>query len=140
MRSTCLLACAIVSLLLVVPGNARAPHQAAPKITVLVPFDFMVGQMMFPAGEYVIAKQGQNQYRLWARRGIESVRFTGVPSRTPSYAHTPSLNFVEEKHHFQLRQIWVNSRGGLELPRPTPEVRSVRSSHIEVHGTCTYCQ
>lgn len=140
MRPTRLLACAIVSLLLVVPGNARAPQQAAPKITVLVPFDFMVGRLMFPAGEYMIAKEGQNQFRLWARRGIESVRFTGVLSRTPSYAHAPSLNFVEENHHFQLRQIWVNSRGGLELPRANPLISSVRSSHIEVQGKCTHCR
>lgn len=141
MRFARLLLCAALSSLFVVSAGARPPRQGPPKMTVVVPFDFMVERTMFPAGKYVISRAGEYGFRLQAQHGIESAAFTARPSQTPSYAHTPSLNFSNVNEHFQLRQLWISSTLGLELSRETtPQVLDVRASHIEVQGECNNCE
>lgn len=141
MRFARLLLCAAMAFLFVVSAGASTPRQNPPKITVVVPFDFMIERTMFPAGEYVISRAGEYGFRLQAQHGIESATFTARLSQTPSYAHTPSLNFAKENEHFQLRQLWISSTLGLELSRETmPRVLDVRASHIEVQGECNNCE
>jgi len=141
MRSARLLSCAVLSFLFVVSASAKTPRENATKITVVVPFDFMVERTMFPAGKYVITKTGDYSFRLRAQRGIESATFSAGLSQTPSYAHTPSLNFAEENRHFQLRQLWITSRFGLDISRQTtPQLFAVRASHIEVQAVCSNCE
>ena len=55
MKSATFVSGVALALLLVAPSLGAQPHgQGLPKITVDVPFDFMVGQVMFPAGNYVV--------------------------------------------------------------------------------------
>ena len=65
-----------LGLLLISPWlNAQPTEQAPPKITVDVPFDFMIGHLMFPAGHYTVKPVGSRTFHLQATRGRASVKF-----------------------------------------------------------------
>jgi hypothetical protein len=129
---------AIVLLVTVAWPGAQPNGQAPPKITVDVPFDFMVGHVMFPAGHYVVKAVGHRSFHLQASHGRASVEFVTGPIRTPSPPRTTRLVFLQENRHYQLRELWMNSASGLMIPG-SQQLRTVRESRIEVPAICTGC-
>jgi hypothetical protein len=130
-----------VGLLLISPWlNAQPPGQATPKISVDVPFDFMVGHVMFPAGHYTVKPVGSRTFHLQATRGPASVTFATGPISTPSSAGTTRLIFLQESRHYQLREIWMSSSIGARIPGPQAEqFRTVGEPRVEVPASCTAC-
>lgn len=140
MRYTRKALCAVLSFVFVMSVGAQTPQRNSRKITVAVPFDFMVGHTMFPAGNYMITQIGDQSFSVRARHGIESANFSGLFISTPSAAHTPSLNFEKANGHLQLRQLWVNSSLGVELPgNPLGQVFALNASHVRVPADCMNC-
>lgn len=129
-------------LLLGVPWLGAQPNkQNSPKITVDVPFDFMVGQVMFPAGNYTVKPLQNRIFYLQASHGRELVKFATKPIRTASHPSMTRLIFAEENGHYQLRELWMNSAFGAEIPAPrVARLSAVRSSRVEVPATCAPCQ
>jgi hypothetical protein len=141
MKSATFLSCVVLALLLVVPGlGGQSKEQGPPKIKVDVPFDFMVGHVMFPAGNYTVKSPQNRTFYLQASHGRESVSIASKPIRVPLHPHTASLIFAEGNGHYQLRELWMNSAIGLEVPGPGVELRRVRESLVEVPASCMTCK
>jgi hypothetical protein len=141
MKSASFISCAVLVLLLVGLVGAQTRGSAPQKLTADVPFDFMVRQVMFPAGNYVVSVEGDQTFHLRARRGRDSSSITAEPIRTVSHPGGACLIFAEENGHLQLRELWVNATTGREIPAPPMELlRTVRASRVEVPASCTTCE
>ena len=142
MKSATFASCVALALLLVAPLLGAQPNgQGPPKIRVDVPFDFMVGQVMFPAGNYTLRPLQNRIFYLQASHGRESLSIATRPIRTALHPRTASLIFAEENGHYHLRELWMNSVIGVEVPGPRAEQpRTVRESRVEVPASCTTCK
>jgi hypothetical protein len=140
MKSANSISCAVLVLCLMAPLGAPA-GQAPQRLTVEVPFDFMVKQVMFPSGNYLVTLGENRTIYLRARHGRESVSITSQPIRRISHSHSARLIFAEENGHFHLRELWMNGTTGRLLPGPPMvEVRTIRAARAEVPANCTTCQ
>jgi hypothetical protein len=122
------------------PGvGAQTKAQNSPKITADVPFDFLVGQTIFPAGNYTLKPMQNRVFSLQAAHGKELVKFATEPIR----AWAPSgsrLVFGEEDGHYRLREVWMNSATGVGFPGPgANQLTSAGESRVDVPATCTNC-
>jgi hypothetical protein len=141
MKSAAFVSCLALALLLVAPCLGAQPDaQESPKIGVDVPFDFMVGQVMFPAGSYTIKSLQSRIVYLHASRGRESVSIAMKPLHTALHPNTPRLIFAEENGHYHLRELWMNSAIGIEVPAPrVAQLTAARRASVEVPATCITC-
>ncbi len=142
MKSATFLSCVTLALLLGAPWlGAQTRGPVPPKITVDVPFDFMVEQVMFPAGNYTVRPLQDRTFYLQAGHGRASASIATEPIRTASHPRTARLIFAKENGHFHLRELWMNSAIGAEIPGPRVEqLRAVRESRVEVRASCTNCE
>jgi hypothetical protein len=138
MKSATFASCVALALLLAAPWlgaqpNGQAPPKVTVKITVDVPFDFMIGQAMFPAGHYIVKPAGSRGFRLQATHGRASLKFATGAISTASPVGATRLIFLEESRHYQLRELWMNSDTGVRIPGPQVEqLRNASESHVEV--------
>ena len=114
MRSTILRCVAGVALVL---GAVASSAQSNPNLAVRVPFDFMVGITMFPAGEYTVKPAGQQTYLLAAGKGYEYVVIKTRPVLIRSSFRTGGLVFVNDGHHYRLHEVRMGTMGGQRLAR-----------------------
>jgi hypothetical protein len=142
MKTATLVSCLVLALLLALPQlGAQTRVQSPPRITVDVPFDFMVKQVMFPAGNYSVGLLGTRTFRLQASHGLESVKFATEPIDTVLHAGTARLIFAQENGHYCLRELWMNSELGANLPGPRVEqLRTVGRSRVAVPAICATCK
>ena len=142
MKSATFVSCVTLALLLVAPWlDAQTRGQAPAKITVDVRFDFMVEQVMFPAGNYTVRPLQDRTFYLQAGHGRASVSVAMQPIHTASGNRAARLIFAEENGHYHLRELWMNSAIGAEIPAPRVEqLRKVRGSRVEVPARCTTCE
>ena len=142
MKSATSVSCVTLALLLIAPllgAQTRRPDPA--KITVDVPFDFMVDQVMFPAGNYTVRPLQDRTFHLQAGNGLESVSIATEPIHTALHPRTARLIFAEQNGHYHLRELWMNSAIGVEVPGPRLEqLRAVHESSVEVPASCTSCE
>ncbi len=138
MKSVSSVSCAILVLVLMAPLRAENGLQ---RLSVEVPFDFMVKQVMFPSGKYLITfGDGQTIY-LRARHGRESISISAERILTESHSRSAHLVFAEQNGHFHLRELWMNSTMGREVAGPPlVAVRTIRAARVEVPANCTTCQ
>jgi hypothetical protein len=108
------------------------------KIAAKIPFDFMVEQVMFPAGSYTITQTGSRAFHLQAEHGKAA---TNLAAQTVSAPHpeTPRLIFSDENGHYRLSQLWMNAGTGGEISPRGTHLSVVRGSHLEVPATCINC-
>lgn len=142
MKSATLVSFVALALILGTPCLGSQPKGEGPQeITVNVPVDFMVGRIMFPAGNYIVKAAGDRTFRLRAGRGRESVKFVTESIRTPWHPSTASLVLSKENGHYQLRELWMNAAIGEKIPgSPELSLRAVRESRLEVPAKCTVCK
>lgn len=141
MKAASFVSCAVLALLLVAPLGAQSRGKVPQKITADVPFDFMVKQVMFPAGRYTVTRTGDQTFCLRARRGLEALTFKTESIRTGSRGGRARLMFWEENGHFHLRELWMNATAGREvLASPRGQLHAVHASGIEVLANCTSCE
>ena len=141
MKPPTFVSCVGLALLLVAPWlGAQTNAQGSPKIRADVPFDFMVGQVMFPAGNYAVKRLQNRTFFLQATHGRAGVSIATKPIRAELHPRTPRLIFLQENRHYQLRELWMNSAIGTMIPGPQVEqLRTVGESRVEVPATCTGC-
>jgi hypothetical protein len=130
MKPASIFSCAFVLFLLVALSAAQMPTQAPQQRTVDVPFDFMVEQVIFPAGTYLVKLEGDHTLDLRAQRGRESVRVGAEPIRNISHPGGAALIFADEEGRLHLHQVWMNTTSGGELP--ASPLRTVRGSEVEI--------
>jgi len=142
MKSATFASWVALALLMVAPCLGAQPDaQEPPKISVDVPFDFMVGQVMFPAGTYTVKPLQSRIVSLHASHGRESVSIEMKLVGTALHPSTPRLIFAEENGHYHLRELWMNSAIGIEVPAPrVAQLTTARRSRVEVPATCIPCR
>jgi hypothetical protein len=150
MKSATFVSRGALALLLVAPwlgaqtnaqGSPQTNAQSSPKIRADVPFDFMVGQVMFPAGNYAVKRLQNRSFFMQATHGRESVSIATKPIRTALHPRTARLIFFQENGHYHLRELWMNSAIGIEVPEPRlAQLSTIRGSRVEIPATCTTCQ
>jgi hypothetical protein len=111
-RSTILRYAAGLALVL---GALASSAQSDPNLAVRVPFDFMVGTTMFPAGEYAVKPAGPQTYLLAARNGYEYVVMKTRPVLMKSNFGAGGLMFVNDGHHYRLHEVRMGAIGGQRL-------------------------
>lgn len=85
--------------------------QSTANLAVKVPFDFMVGITMFPAGEYTVRPVSRQTYVLAAKHGAEFVIMKTRPALLRSSFRAGGLVFVNDGHHYRLREVKMQSAG-----------------------------
>jgi hypothetical protein len=140
MRSATFVSRVALAVLLTTSWLCAQSNGQAPKIRVDVPFDFMIGQAMFPAGHYIVNPVGSRTFRLQATRGRTSLLFATGPISTASPAGATRLIFLQENRHYQLRELWMSSDTGVRIPGPqVDQLRTASDSRVEVPAICTGC-
>jgi hypothetical protein len=142
MKSPTFVSCLALALVLVAPRlGAQTNAQGSPKIKADVPFDFMVGQVMFPAGNYAVKRLQNRTFFLQATHGRAGVSIATKPIRTELHPRTPRLIFLQENGHYHLRELWMNSAIGTEVPEPRlAQLSTIGGSRVEILATCRTCQ
>jgi hypothetical protein len=97
--------------LCLVLGSLLANGQSDSHLAIKVPFDFMVGRTMFPAGEYNLAMVKRQTYVLAAKNGYEFVIMNTRPVVMNAGFRTGGLVFVNNDHHYRLQQVSTRSVG-----------------------------
>lgn len=92
-------------------GSLLANGQSDSHLAIKVPFDFMVGRTMFPAGEYNVAMLKRGTYVLAAKNGYEFVIMNTRPVLMNAGFRTGGLLFVNYGHHYRLQQVSTTSAG-----------------------------
>lgn len=112
---------------------ASAAHAQQATLSATVPFDFVVGDHAYPAGEYLFTNRDFVLKIANAEQGKTLVTFShACQSATPS-ADT-KLVFDRMGGYYFLRQIWVaGNYRGRELPRSRTEVQ-LGQNHEEVES------
>lgn len=92
-------------------GHAQLPA----KLNLNIPFDFMVGQVMFPAGLYRVQSVGQHRILLSSSRGRESLIIATRRIESDPNASRTGVVFTEANHHCQLLQLWLDPSHGEQV-------------------------
>jgi hypothetical protein len=121
MKSTILHCAAGVALIL---GSLASSAQSTANLAVKVPFDFMVGITMFPAGEYAVRPIAQQTYIMAARHGSEFVVMKTRPPFMGSSFRAGGLVFVNDGHHYRLQEVKMTAMGRQRLT-PFPHAGKV---------------
>ena len=78
--------------------------------TTTIPFDFIVGQKILPAGEYTVRpnrKDSANVWLLQSRDGHASTLFTTMPVQASKTQEEAKLVFHKYGEQYFLSQIWT---------------------------------
>jgi len=89
-------------------------------LRVNVPFDFMVGNRAFPAGEYGLRSttiNGTETWRITNDKG-NSVYMLTNSADSPIVEHKPSLLFQRFGGRYTLAQFWTNTHSGRQVVIP----------------------
>ncbi|HEX3738360.1 MAG TPA: hypothetical protein VHV29_01420 [Terriglobales bacterium] len=103
------------ALLTLVLGSLASGAQSTANLAVKVPFDFMVGVTMFPAGKYSVRPVSRQTYVLAAQHGAEFVVMKTRPALLRSSSRAGGLVFVNDGHHYRLREVKMHAAGREEL-------------------------
>ena len=100
------------------------------KVLASVPFDFVVGDRAYPAGEYHFKSMADNDTVIWIDNNQEPA--TGLVLSHACAAVSPSaktkLVFRRMGDNYFLYQVWVRGHlSGREFPRSDTEVRMAQN-------------
>ena len=98
-------------------GSLICSAQSA-NLSVKIPFDFMVGITMFPAGDYTIKPISRQTYVLTARHGAEYVLMKTRPALFKSSFRAGGLIFINDGHHYRLQEVKMQAAGIEKLAVP----------------------
>lgn len=97
--------------LISLPGRAQEANQLKAK----VPFDFMIGRFMFPAGEYTLQATDQHSFLLQACHGRASLIIDTRSIHRTANSSAGRLVFDHGPRHYHLIRFWVDSANGARL-------------------------
>jgi hypothetical protein len=92
-------------------GSLLTSAQSNSQLTINVPFDFMVGRTMFPAGEYNVGVVKRQTYVLAAKNGYEYVVMKTPPAVIKAGFRSGGLVFMNDGHHYRLQQVSMPGAG-----------------------------
>ena len=98
-------------------GSLTCSAQSA-NLSVKIPFDFMVGITMFPAGYYTIKPVSRQTYVLAAQHGAEYVLMKTRPALFRSSFRAGGLTFINDGHHYRLQEVKMQAAGIEKLAMP----------------------
>jgi hypothetical protein len=121
---------------LVVLFFVGAAHAQSGRITANIPFDFTVGSISLPAGQYEFVDTGANivQVRGADRRNLYTL--SSASFQASQISERSTLKFATVDGHHVLVQIWNDLAGnGNEFPYGPTSVES--DKHATIDGTVT---
>ena len=114
------------------------------QLIVDVPFNFVAGGRVLPAGEYRVSRAFLwSNDGWWIRSGKDSAAIMTNEVRSPHQTHRASMVFVHTSDGYSLAQVWTSEHEGRELElRPsvktmilTEEKKSNKSpEYVEIAG------
>lgn len=112
--------------LLLAVGSAYAQSS---RLVADIPFDFVVGNKLFPAGQYQIRSIGVNGETLSLQNTDhkQGMFFTPIYCSSAQPQSESKLVFNMYGNHFYLSQIWTEGYDqGRELPKSSREIEEAR--------------
>jgi len=123
-----------ISLTLLVAAAAlflgSVAHAQEVNVRAKVPFDFVLGDKVYPAGEYAIQTAMANNDSLYIKneRGAKPALLLTDPHTASEPANQTKLVFHQMGNTYFLYQVWVaGSPVGRELPRSRTETRMAQN-------------
>lgn len=121
---------------------AQPKHETT--VVAFVPFEFEVGNRVFPSGTYVF-EMATGSPKLTDQAGVLVVRnrerqlyaavATGVAADQETHA-TPKLSFTRDGEHVYLSKVWCQGREtGLSIHLPEGVDEVVESEALTLNGT-----
>ncbi len=102
---------------------ATAAHAQHTKVSATVPFNFVVGDRAYPAGDYVFSNNDA-VLNITNTEQAKSEMALSIPCQHAMPSADTKLVFDSMGGHYFLRQIWIEGNtSGRELPRSHTEVR-----------------
>ena len=100
---------------------ATAAHAQEAKVAATIPFNFVVGDRAYPAGDYLISNNGA----VLKITGAEQTTITlSHACESPAPSATTKVVFRQMGGSYFLKQIWLEGElRGRELPRSESELR-----------------
>lgn len=110
---------------------ATAAHAQQTKVSATVPFNFVVGDRAYPAGDYVFSNSNA-VLKITNTEQAKTEMALSIACENVAPSASTKLVFDSMGGYFFLRQIWVESDySGRELPRSRTEVR-LAQNHEQV--------
>ena len=123
----------ILSIVLVLTAITVSAQSERSKVT-NIPFNFIVGQKILPAGEYTIEpnrKDSENVWLVQSRDGHITALFTTMSVRASETQEKTKFVFHKYGDRYFLSQIWrAGDNGGRELRMSRPE-RELTKNAVE---------
>ena len=108
---------------LVVLLMATAAHAQQPTVTGTIPFNFVIGDRAYPAGDYVF-RHSDNVIMITNAEQSKTEMAVSMACGGSTPSKNTKLVFERMGGYYFLRQIWVVGHSqGRELPRSRTEVR-----------------
>jgi hypothetical protein len=103
---------------------ATAAHAQTTKVQATIPFNFMVGDHQYPAGDYLFSNSGVVLRVTDTETGHTPQMILSEACQKTIRADKSELVFNEMGGYYFLQQIWVaGSSWGRELPTSKSEIR-----------------
>jgi len=99
--------------------------QSKPVITANVPFNFMAGRKMLPAGEYRIQTERPNVVLIQSRDSKTNANLTAHSAQNTQMSGVAALRFNRYGDRYFLSQVWTGSDRGQELPKSRAEKEQI---------------
>ena len=119
-------------------GSALHAQQAERVIKANIPFDFVVGREIFPAGQYSVALVGPVMLELRNSQGRALINVLTQSVQAPAAPGTPKLRFDKEDGQNVLTQVWQEGNEvGQQVLRSKSAVVAVRkgAGHVQTAET-----
>ena len=124
----------MLSLLLIVTAVSVSAQSERSKIT-SIPFSFIVGQKILPAGEYTVEPNRRDSDKVWlvqSKEGNVSALFTTMSVRANQPEEEGKLVFRKYGDHYFLSQVWTpGGNTGRELLMPRLERELAKNGKFE---------
>lgn len=123
----------MLSLVLMLTAVSVCAQSERSKVT-NIPFSFVVGQKIFPAGEYTFAPNRKDSHNIWVVQRLDGrtkALFITMPVRSIETQQKAKLIFHKYGDQYFLSQIWTpGGNSGRELLMPRLE-RELAKNAIE---------
>lgn len=112
--------------------GASAHAQSEQRMSANIPFDFTVGTILLPAGQYEFRGVGSNIIQLRDSDGRSVFALSSAPVEANGLPEKSTLKFAVANGHHVLIQIWNDLAGnGDEFPYGNASLESARQRTIE---------
>ncbi len=103
--------------------SAHALNMTSDKVVANIPFDFTMGKMTLPAGEYVVQRIANNPAALFVRNRetYEAAFVLAIPVQDRSSLGEAKLVFDRHGNEHFLSQVRFGTLTGHEIPKPRME-------------------